>query len=107
MTEDKLEKSYVKTKLLELVNKHGPMLGTHLIAIYIENMLSMYGVDFSGNVLVNGDKILAYLDELVEAGQIVEVEYVLRDIEYHTKSMYFPAGTSIHIVEYGRVANGG
>jgi len=35
---------------------------------------------------------------MVERGDIVEVEYVLKSVPYRAKSLYFPAGTEVSVV---------
>lgn len=35
------------------------------------------------------------IQELVDEGEIMEIEYVLPHMDYRTKSMYFPKGTKV------------
>jgi hypothetical protein len=35
------------------------------------------------------------LDPLIESGEILELEYVLQDMDYKLKSIFFPKGTKI------------
>jgi predicted phage-related endonuclease len=39
------------------------------------------------------------LDQMVREGHIIELEYVLPTMDYRVKSMYFPKGTKIKILE--------
>jgi len=40
--------------------------------------------------------IIGILEELVKENEIVELEYVLPEMEYRVKSIYFPKGTKIN-----------
>ena len=35
------------------------------------------------------------LDLLIETGEIIELEYILPDVDYRLKSIFFPKGTKI------------
>ena len=39
------------------------------------------------------------LDELVQEGKIIEIEYKLPEMDWRVKSFYLPAGTEIRIME--------
>lgn len=36
------------------------------------------------------------IDRLIQEGEILEVEYILPQLNYRVKSMYFPKGTEFH-----------
>lgn len=46
---------------------------------------------------IPGEKILSTLERLVKDQKIIEVEYVLPDMDYRCKSLYFPLGTTFTI----------
>jgi len=48
------------------------------------------------------DNVIEVLDELVEEGNLVEVEYVLPNMNYRIKSVYFPKGTQIVVRNGGK-----
>lgn len=37
-----------------------------------------------------------YIDELINEGEIVELEYTLSDSDYRLRSLYFPKGTQLY-----------
>lgn len=41
----------------------------------------------------NHDDFIYQLEELVKDNEIVELEYILPQLDYRIKSMYFPKGT--------------
>jgi len=41
------------------------------------------------------EKYQSALEELVETGEIINVDYTLESMDYRTKSIYFPKGTVI------------
>jgi hypothetical protein len=43
------------------------------------------------------------IDQLVTSGDIVELEYVLPQMEHHVKSFYMPRGTNLNVVRKDRV----
>jgi hypothetical protein len=45
-----------------------------------------------------GDGYIAVVNELVENGDIIEVEYVLSNMPHTIKSFYLPAGTVVTVV---------
>lgn len=51
----------------------------------------------TGKVLT-APEIIRALGELIEAGELVELEYVLPDSDYRVRRIYFPKGTEIRIV---------
>lgn len=68
----------------------------------IQNSTGMRGVELALTVL-NKTMPLYFetelyqecLGELVAEGEVIELEYVLPEMEYRTKSMFFPKGTQI------------
>lgn len=53
--------------------------------------------------LLNGHLNTAHyfheLERLVLKGQVIELEYILPGMSYRLKSLYFPAGTTLHVKE--------
>lgn len=43
----------------------------------------------------NTNEVLHLIEELVKEGEIIELEYILPQINYRIKSIYFPKGTDI------------
>lgn len=44
-------------------------------------------------------KLSTILEDLVKEGEIVEVEYTLKTMDYRAKSMFFPWGTSVNVID--------
>ncbi len=42
-------------------------------------------------------EIMGTIEELVEQGEIIEIQYVLPHMDYRIKSFYLPKGTKIEI----------
>lgn len=40
------------------------------------------------------------IEEMIHDGEIIEIEYELPSMEYRTKSIYFPSGTTIRIRDF-------
>ncbi len=43
------------------------------------------------------ERYLALVQQLIEDGEIVEIEYVLPDMPYRTKSFYLPKGAKVTV----------
>ena len=43
------------------------------------------------------EKVIGAIDELVAAGELVEIEYILPAMTYRTKSFLFPKGTTMTV----------
>lgn len=76
----------------------------------IKSIPGIKGVDLVLNVMgqinptrFNDQEYFMALDELLKREEIVEVEYMLPDMEYRIKSIYFPKGTRV----VSRVSNWG
>jgi len=44
---------------------------------------------------VKSEDIIKTIEDLVREGEIVELEYILPQMDYRIKSIYFPKGTNI------------
>jgi len=73
-----------------------------IIIDLIERRQGMKGVDFAleiGRVFpdIDGKKVLDTLTKMAEAGDIIEVEYILPSMKYRVKSFYLPKDTELRI----------
>jgi hypothetical protein len=71
------------------------------ISRMVEDKGPIKGVDLAVEVATHQhgsrpDEITEALADLVECGEIVEVEYILERMNYRVKSMYFPKGTKVN-----------
>lgn len=48
---------------------------------------------------LQGFDIPDLLDEMVQEGKIMEIEYVLPDMQWRCKSFYLPVGTKVRVIE--------
>ena len=74
--------------IIRMVEDKGPIKGVDLA---LEVAKHQHGV--------NPDDITGALSDLVECGEIVEVEYILERMNYRVKSIYFPSGTKAKVRE--------
>jgi len=82
-------------KIVEKVYQSGPLKGTELIpAIIQENKDDLNLDDYD---------MIHLLDELVNSGKLIEIEYVLPKMDYRAKSMYFPIGTDMTIIKMSHI----
>jgi len=72
-----------------------------IIKTKIDNSTGIKGVELSLAVMdVVNPAIFKFeeywnaITELVESGEVMELEFVLPQIDYRTKSIYFPKGTT-------------
>jgi hypothetical protein len=80
----------IEQKIIEFVNKNPGVSGVGVIA----KLPHIFGIDNMWN-----DFDLDDLYQLVEKGELVEVEYTLPD-SFRTKSLFFPKNTKVNIVEH-------
>uniref|UniRef100_A0A6M3L8D9 Uncharacterized protein n=1 Tax=viral metagenome TaxID=1070528 RepID=A0A6M3L8D9_9ZZZZ len=78
------QKELLKDRILELVNNG--IKGTELVVKIISE----------SDVLIHTD-VVKVIEELMEQGEMIEIDYVLPSMEYRIKSFYLPKGTSISI----------
>lgn len=81
------ERESLRDKILQIVNSNGPIKNVDLA---LEVTKIFHKEELSG--------IFHVLEELVESGEIEEIEYTLASMPYRVKSIYFPKGTTIKIV---------
>lgn len=48
---------------------------------------------------ISFETLMPVLTSMVQRGELVEVEYVLPTMNYRIKSIYFPKGTEVTVVE--------
>jgi hypothetical protein len=65
---------------------HGPYLAGEAITRMHDEKLDLPEIDFAN-----------LLEEMVKQKRLIEVEYVLPDMDYRIKSLYFPVGTEIRV----------
>lgn len=91
---DTTTKSGFNIRLQEItkafVASEGPIKATELAVLVASSE--------EGSRINRADHISDVIDQLVWAGEIIEVEYVLPHMNYRCKSMLFPAGTKVRIV---------
>ena len=53
--------------------------------------------DTADSKSLEGHDISQLLEELVQAGEIIEVEYILPYMDYRLKSFYLPRGSEVKV----------
>jgi hypothetical protein len=81
-----MTKEELKQVILEVVNANTGMRGVELALKVLDRTMPRY---------FESPQYQEALDELVAEGSIVELEYTLPEMDYRTKSIYFPKGTQI------------
>ena len=81
----------LKEWIRDYVNEAGPIKGTELISRIPDEFF---------NKEIN---FVQVLDECVNEGLIMEVEYVVPRAHYRTKSLYFPINSEINIKDVRKV----
>lgn len=80
MTRDEL-----KQAIVEEVNQLRSCKTIELVTALVESLSEWCGEH----------DLLDVIDEMIISGQLVEVQYVLPDMDYRVKSILFPGGTEI------------
>jgi len=81
----------IKEWIRNYVEESGPVKGTELISKIPEQFFKK-DIDF-----------VQVLDECVNEGLIMEIEYVVPRAHYRTKSLYFPNGSEVTIKDVRQV----
>lgn len=83
----------LKAAILYIVDEYQGIKATELAVRIFEQGLDLSKYDSS--------KMLDVLNELIEAGELVEINYILPTMTYRTKSFLLPKGTtaSVHAVK--------
>lgn len=82
----------LKETISQIVNRSTGMKAIPLIT-EVNQRANAEGFQFTH------DYYNAQIESLVKEKEIVEVEYVLAMVDYRIKSIYFPKGTTVRIVE--------
>jgi hypothetical protein len=91
LTKENLE--FLDNILVEIVTERGPIKGTELAVEFTKTVLEK-------NTFMNditGIDVTSRLDNLVGERRIIEIEYVLPQLDFRVKSMYFPAETKLRV----------
>jgi ribosome biogenesis SPOUT family RNA methylase Rps3 len=80
----------MKEKILKLISENPGIKGVEL-AIKTITSIAEKGLPINNLDFVNE------LEKLVHAGDIIELEYILPQMDYKIKSMFFPKGTEFRI----------
>lgn len=80
---DEVRKS-ISDLVLEIVNARGSV---KIVDLTLSVINKLHPIDFTGEEFIN------ILDELVEKGEILELEYVVPNMNYRVKSILFPKDT--------------
>ena len=78
-----------KEVLVAIVNSHQGIKGTSL---GVEFVLATHK---EGTEIPDDFDVVQVLEELVTAGELVEIEYAVPEMEYRVKSFYLPKGSLI------------
>lgn len=78
----------LKETIVKVIAEKGPLKATEL-PVQMEIRLLLRGEECCSTDLLEA------LEELVVAGEIIEVEYALPHMDYRIKSLYFPKGSQI------------
>jgi len=76
----------LKSRIIQLVNEHGPIKPIDLI-IHLSEILYEEEESF-----IEKD-ILQSIDEVIKDQSIIEIKYILPTIQYKERSMLFPVNT--------------
>ena len=74
--------------ILQIINNHGPVKSTDISWLYVKE----FGIALEV-------KDIAILTELVQDKLVIEIEYVLPQLPFRTKSMFFPLKTIINVIK--------
>ena len=85
-------KRLVKAKLINLITEKLGSKGVVLIA----DLINQATTDEEVENIAKAD-VPQLLEDLVLENKIAEIEYVLPDMPYRTKSFFLPAGTKIKV----------
>lgn len=78
----------MKDKLLKIVSESTGIKGVDLaVALVMEHGPA------------NAMEMFQALKDLVENGDIIEIEYVVPHMNYRAKSIYFPKGTELMVIK--------
>lgn len=89
-----MSRDRIKDTIVEIVNHGTGCKAPELISLITAHDPSIVS-------LREYREVPALIAELVKENRIVEVEYILPTMDYRVKSMLFPAGTKLHIVNQG------
>lgn len=81
-----IDYEHLPETIIRIVNNNQGLKGTELV-------LKLMSADLN----IEATTLLKAIDEVVQDGEIIEVEYTLPMMNYRVKSMYFPKGTVIKI----------
>jgi len=84
-----------KTIILEMIKDNPGIKATEMatdLAIKTFDKLDRYQKD---TIFLDIDEIIR---KLIYDGEIIEIEYVLKSLDYRIKSLYFPKGTSHEVI---------
>jgi len=84
-----IDYEHLPETIIRIVNNNQGLKGTELV-------LKLMSADLN----IEATTLLKAIDEVVQDGEIIEVEYTLptmNSMNYRVKSMYFPKGTVIKI----------
>jgi hypothetical protein len=87
----------VKNRLVQAVEHHQGGKVVEIIARLAEDLF-----DWHDSRSVFESDVTEILDELVEEGRLIEIEYVLPNLSYTVKSFYLPAGSTVRVVHKKR-----
>jgi uncharacterized membrane protein YcjF (UPF0283 family) len=77
----------LKEKIVAIVNENTGIKATQLVTDVVIQCHN------TNEIHPGTENLLQAINELVESGEIVELEFVLPSMEYRVKSIYFPKGT--------------
>lgn len=79
----------MKNEILKIINSRQGIKGVDLVLALMERI---------GPTMLKYQEFDSALVELIKEGEVVELEYVLPQMEYRIKSMYFPKNTVLRNV---------
>ena len=84
----RLTKEDLKKSIISTVNDSRGIAATELVAKFV---CHIHEYEYECDC----ENIPELIQELVDGGEIFELEYILPSLDYRIKSMYFPKGTRI------------
>lgn len=92
-----MSKEQVRNLILNVVNESPGVQGIELVVKCHKRRALVDDDPYSDENIDDTIDIIDEIDELVNDGNLVEIEYTLTSMSYRTKMVYFPKGTKISV----------
>jgi hypothetical protein len=85
----------IREHIIQVVNDSQGIKGVELSCKLIEFLILNINKKGDVPVTIYSNYFQNIMDDLVKSGDIIEIEYILPNMSYRIKSMFFPKGTSV------------